>query len=299
MSLYAYHVLEAVMDEGSFAKAAILLNLTPSAVSHTIAKLEQDFGFPLFIRTRNGVMLTENGEKMLPLISSMLHNNELISQEASQIRGLTSGTVRIGTFYSVTVNWLPPILKEFQRKYPGIEIKIKQGGYDDIIRWIKTNEVDLGFASQIVAENLDFMPLHRDRMVCVTAKDFQPLYKTYVVAEDIKNIKTVMQREGYDWEALEILKKYGLKVRTQFRIEDDNSIMAMVEAGFGIAILSELICKHSPFYDINIYPFYPNEYRTLGLISNHAQVVAPATEKLREEILQFVAREHLMNLEQT
>ena len=65
MSLYGYEIFETVVEQNSFVKAAHVLNLTPSAVSHAIAKLESDIGFPLFIRNRNGVRLTGEAEKIL------------------------------------------------------------------------------------------------------------------------------------------------------------------------------------------------------------------------------------------
>ena len=68
MSLYGYEIFETVVEQNSFVKAAHVLNLTPSAVSHAIAKLESDIGFPLFIRNRNGVRLTGEAEKILPYI---------------------------------------------------------------------------------------------------------------------------------------------------------------------------------------------------------------------------------------
>ncbi len=63
MSIYGYTIFETVLEQNSFIKAASILNLTPSAVSHAIAKLERDVGFQLFIRNRNGISLTREAEK--------------------------------------------------------------------------------------------------------------------------------------------------------------------------------------------------------------------------------------------
>ena len=68
MSIYLYTIFETVAEQSSFVKAAGDLHLTPSAISHAIAKLESDVGFPLFIRSKKGVKLTAEGETLLPHI---------------------------------------------------------------------------------------------------------------------------------------------------------------------------------------------------------------------------------------
>ena len=68
MAEYAYKILKKVLEEKSFSNAANALNLSTSAVSQTISKLEDGFGFTLLLRSRTGITLTEEGEKLLPLI---------------------------------------------------------------------------------------------------------------------------------------------------------------------------------------------------------------------------------------
>ena len=70
--LSPYKIFEAVAATGSMAKAADMLNLTPSAVSHAISRLEQDFGFPLFVREKKGCYLTPYGDNLLPNIRQIL-----------------------------------------------------------------------------------------------------------------------------------------------------------------------------------------------------------------------------------
>ena len=72
MTLLSYQVLKTVADQGSFRKAAELLGLTPSAVSHAVSSMEKELGFFVFNRGKNGVMLTNYGERLLPYVNAVL-----------------------------------------------------------------------------------------------------------------------------------------------------------------------------------------------------------------------------------
>ena len=132
MTLEKYQTLMSVVDCGSLTRAAAELGVTQSAVSHSLDSLEKELGFTMIRRSRAGVQLTNEGERLLPAVRSMLAAAEQLSQTASSIRGLESGTVRIGAFTSVAVHWLPPVLKEFQQDYPKVDFKLLNGDYHDV-----------------------------------------------------------------------------------------------------------------------------------------------------------------------
>lgn len=107
MNLAKYQALLSVVESGSLTAAAAQLGLTQSAVSHSINSLEEELGFAVIKRSRAGVKLTNEGERLLPAVRGLLNSAEQLSQVTAAIRGLDSGLVRIGTFTSVAVHWLP------------------------------------------------------------------------------------------------------------------------------------------------------------------------------------------------
>ena len=118
MSISKFETLAKVCELGSLTKAAEVLGCTQSAVSHTINSLEEQFGFAILTRSRAGVKLTDDGQRIMPSVRGMLNYYEQLNQTVSAIRGLDFGTVRIGAFTSVAVHWLPGVIKEFLRLYP-------------------------------------------------------------------------------------------------------------------------------------------------------------------------------------
>lgn len=295
MSLLSYNIFDTVAKQKSFLQASKLLNLTPSAVSHSISSLEKKLGFQLFIRSRSGVELTSEGRLMLTHVRAILSHEEQLQQEAAHINGLEKGTVVIGAFSSVCINWIPDIVKSFRDLYPNIEINIMQGDYKDVLSWTKAGLVDIGFLTLPTKEDLEETPLNRDRLLCITPKDYEPVRSSYVTIDDIKSQPLIIQQEGYNKDTLSFIKKHNLTVRPQFFIDSDQAIIAIVESGLGISIVPEMILKKTHF-NVNVYPIEPSEYRTIGLVAQKKETLSPATLKMYDHIISYIENNGLMNI---
>ncbi len=291
MSLYAYQVMEKVIENGSFAKAAEVLNLTPSAVSHIISKLEDEIELQLLNRDRSGTTLTGNGELLWPYIKELLRMDESLDQRIAQIHGLDKGIVRLGTFNSVTVQWLPGLLKSFREIYPNIEIKIFQGNYFDMGEWMNNGIIDMAFFSTtsepaIEIKNADLIPIYKDRLVCVAPPDFEPAHPDYVTVDDIRDLPLIMQRSDFDQESKRFFDNHDLTYESRFSISEDDGIMAMVAAGFGFYIMTDLIVR-GKVGDFKVYPIEPAEYRELCIAVKKMINPVPAVAALRDHIIEF------------
>ena len=114
MTLLTYQVFKTVAEQGSFRKAADILGLTPSAISHAVSAMEGELGFTVLNRSKNGVTLTNYGEHLLPYVNAVLNSDESLQQAISEFNGLKRGKVKLGCFSSVCTNWLPDIMRSFQ-----------------------------------------------------------------------------------------------------------------------------------------------------------------------------------------
>ncbi len=296
MSLYTYRIFETVVQEGSFVNAAGVLHLTPSAVSHAIAKLENECGFPLFIRSRTKVNLTNNGERLLPIISSMLRAEETLHQEVAQINGLEKGVLRIGTFESVTRKWLPDIISVFRKKYPSIEIEILEGKYRDIARWLELSRVDMAFVSSNYSDNMKYIPLYKDQTVCVTSLDFVTKNEGYITADEIRNCHILAKREDDDSDVTKVLKKHNIDDKQSFNMDSNESILRMASCGFGIGIIPELICGGREEKDVRFYRFMPEEYRIIGLSYANEKMRSHAALAFEQEVKIFLQENGMYNV---
>lgn len=284
MSLPAYQIFKTVVEQNSFQRAAEILHLTPSAISHSISSLEKELGFPLFIRNKTGIQLTGYGENLLPHIQNVLNSEEHLKQEISLLNGLEKGTIKLGTFNSVCTNWIPHIVNSFQKLYPNIYIELYQGNYDDVSGWIKNGLVDIGFLSTSSTGNLHVIPLYKDPLVCVVPKTFRPKNKGYITIDDIRGQHFVYQREGSDADINNFFNKYELNALSNCHVVDDQSTIAMVESGFGICIMPELVMRNQN-NNVDVYPIEPLEYRIIGITTLNQVFMAPAVKKMFDFII--------------
>lgn len=266
MTLLSYQVFQTVVGQGSFQKAAEILNLTPSAVSHAIASMEQELGFSLFTRNKAGVALTNYGEHLLPYVNAVLNSDESLQQAIAGLNGLKMGNVKVGCFSSVCTNWMTDIIHSFHQRYPDINIELYQGTYADVSYWIKNGIVDIGFLSLSSAGDLPIEPLYRDPLLCVVPKGYRKREDTpYMTPDEMKDEVFVSQMETTDADIAIFMKQNGLgNVRMDYHVVDDLSTIALVAAGLGICIMPELVMNDIP-YAVDRYPMMPEAYRVIGI----------------------------------
>ncbi|GAA0370387.1 LysR family transcriptional regulator [Bacillus horti] len=290
MTIIQMQVFVKVVETGSFTKAAEELGLTQSAVSHAIAGLESTLGFHLIIRNRSGTRMTANGEKMLTYIRHILHQTDLMQQEADNIMGLQGGKVRIGTFESVSIHWLPGIIGQFQKNHPQIDIELLEGEYQEIKEWIADGTVDLGFILEEEKLSLDFHPLKKDRLVLLLPDGH---FLSEVQDPSIEQIGVqpfIMPKKGCDEHLRKLFKEANVQANTLFTIRDAHTIVALVQAGLGISIMPELTL---PKQMDKIRTAYVGEevYRTIGVASSSFKRLSPAVKSFFELTKSFVQKQ--------
>lgn len=285
MTLLSYQVFKTVAEQGSFRKAADLLGLTPSAVSHGISSMESELGFSLLNRSKNGVTLTNYGERLLPYVNAVLNSDESLRQTVAEFNGLKQGNIKVGCFSSVCTNWMPEIMRSFREQYPAISIELFQGTYDDVVYWIKNGVVDLGFLSVSSASDIPIEPLYKDPLLCVVPKGMSISANGRTVnVEELRNCQFVTQRESTDADIQNFLKENDLNVESHYHVVDDLSTIAMVANGFGICIMPEMVMKDIP-YEVDSYHLEGEAYRIIGIAAQGMEYMAPAVRTLYNWVL--------------
>ena len=291
MSISKYETLAKVCELGSLTKAGEALGCTQSAVSHTINSLEEQFGFAILTRSRAGVRLTDDGERIMPSVRGMLNYYEQLNQTVSAIRGLDFGTVRIGAFTSVAVHWLPGVIKEFQRDYPNVDIKLLNGDYHDVEKWITDGSVDLGFVNLPAKLGCECIALMEDRLLAILPPDhkFASYPKFPLVECETEAFITLLETSNHD--ANKALSAAGIKPNIKFSTKDDYAIIAMVEQGLGISIMPELLLR-GRHDNVVIKELVPPSKRTIGLAIGETSSQSPATRKFADYIIKWVSVAH-------
>ena len=287
-NLLKYLAFVKTVDTGSFTKAADSLHYAQSSISKMIADLEKEWGIALLERNKKGVSLTSSGKEILPYARKIVSDFEEIQQKVDAIHGIQSGIVRIGTFSSVAINWLPEVFAKFQEEYPGIEYEMLLGDYDEVENWIDEGRVDCGFLRLPVNGNFDVMSLKKDEYKAVLPQDHPLAKKTLLEYENLNEQPFLLLEHGGKTEVSDLLEKNRAHPNIRFTTWEDYAIMAMVERGLGIGVLPDMILKRIP-YRIAVRSFRTPYYREIGLAMKDRKKLTPATQMFIEYLRKALA----------
>lgn len=280
-NIQKYMAFVKTVETGSFTKIAEELNYTQSSVSKMIADLEKEWNLVLLERDRNGVHLTASGEQILPYARMLIEDYRKLQEHVDGMNGIQEGTIRIGTFSSVAINWLPAVFERFQRDYPGIRYEMLLGDYEEVENWIEDGRVDCGFLSLPVKRDFDTLSLKMDEYLVVLPKGHRLTEKEKVDIGMLEKEPFMLLEHGGRTEVTDLLEKYQVHPDIRFTTWEDYAIMAMVERGLGISILPQMILRRIP-YEIEIRSLEKPYYREIGIAVKNRKRMSPATMKFFE-----------------
>ncbi len=278
MNLQKYMAFVKTIEHGSFTKAAEMLNYSQSGISRMIGDLEKDWKVTLLERGKAGVKLTSDGMRLLPYMKNVCSEYEKLLVQIDEINGLQSGLIRIGTFSSVATHWLPNIIRVFKADYPNIDYELLMGDYDEIEEWIAAGRVDFGFVRLPVRHDLKTVFLEQDRLLAVLPENHPLSRFEKIPAASLCDEPFMLLEKNGNSDAAEFFARCDLTPNTHFTTWDDYSIMSMVESGFGISVLPELILRRIP-YNIVVKELDVPAYRNIGLAFRSKKTASLAVKR--------------------
>jgi DNA-binding transcriptional LysR family regulator len=280
-----YDAFVKIIETGSFTKTAEELGYTQSAVSQMVHSLEEELGATLILRSRKGITLTSDGEELLPYIKNVYYAHRELMEKHKEMQGLKSGIIRIGTFSSVSCNWLPQLIKDFKENYPSVHFELQQGEYTSIAGWVKEGSVDFGFVNPDAVSGLTTVSLMPDEMLAVLPAGHPLSGHGKVTLKELTHEPFILLDEGELSEPLEFFKQNKLQPNVQYRVYDDYTIMSMIEKGLGIAILPKLVLSRF-HYNIVTKEISPPIVRTIALVYKNKNVLPFASRYFIDFIIE-------------
>ena len=177
--------LVALRDSGSLVRAAQLLNLTQSALSHQIKLLEDRYGLALFERKSVPPQFSSVGLRLLALADAVLPQLEEAERDIARLALGRSGQLRIAVECHTCFDWLMPAMDSFRTRWPEVELDIVSGFHPDPIALVLQNRADVAIVSEAdVAETVDFHPLFSFEIMALLANEHRLVAKPYLTAKD-------------------------------------------------------------------------------------------------------------------
>ena len=248
VNLNKYQILLKTVELGSITRAAEALGYTQSAVSRVIADLEREWDMELLTRSRTGVVLSSSGAALLPYVQAVCNAGRELEEQVAELHGLTRGTLRVATFASVSIHWLPAIMKEFLGRYPGIQFDlVSNWEFAEVEDLLRQGQADCGFLGLPAGPGLETYPLFRDELMAVLPLD-HPLAKApYYPMERFREDPYINTPEERDLEIGLIFQEEGFRPNLRYTVNDDFAALAMVEQGLGVSIRPELVLRASSY----------------------------------------------------
>lgn len=240
MELYQLKLFVDLAETGNFTKVASENYVTQAAVTLQIRKLESELGVSLFHRTTRSVTLVEAGQKLLPYARLMLQQAEEAKMAVRDTREEVSGFVRVAAVHSIGLYELPPYIKKFLKKYPGVNLRIEYRTSEEIYRLLHDGDIDLGLVAYPTdlprVENIPFM---KDSLAVFCPKEHPFANKKSVAIEELQGQPFVQFGEETPTRKAtdEVLAEHGLTVSVRMECDNIEILKQMIEVGFGIGLL--------------------------------------------------------------
>lgn len=290
MAFTKYQALLKTVELGSITRAAETMGYTQSAVSRAIAELEREWDLELLTRNRGGVTLSSNGAVLLPYIQAVCNGAKELEEQVAELHGMTRGTLRVGTFTSVSIQWLPPIMKAFLDRYPGIHFELVSiWEFAELEDLVRRGQVDCAFLRLPAGDGLDTIPLRRDRLLAVLPPNHPLAQAPCYPMERFSQDSYIRLLEERDVEISRIFQEEGVRPNLQYNVNDDFAILSMVEQGLGVSILPELVLRNSN-RSFAAIPLERPRFREIGLATRSGKAPSPLTAHFLRCVQEVVAR---------
>jgi DNA-binding transcriptional LysR family regulator len=232
----------AVSTFGGFHRAADALRVSQPAVSARIKALEESLGAKLFARSRTGLTLSDAGKTLQPFAEQLLKTASLARQAVHEQRAGSAGPLQIASALSISVYFLPDVLKRFQRAYPKVQIEIRSGHSKAVLEMVLGGEAEIGLARSLQHPEVETFSLRDDPLLLVVNAKHRPLRWRHALLNQVATWPLIFYERGSsDWTLTSgLFRRAGLVPNVVYEVDSIETAKRMVERGLGLAFLPQL-----------------------------------------------------------
>lgn len=286
ISYETYRIFYHVATCGSISSAAKKLLISQPAVTFQIQSLEKQLGLTLFIRTKKGVTLTDEGKVFYGYIKKGIDIFTNGENALTNMKNLDYGIIRIGASTTVAKHVLMPYLEKFHEEYPNIDIKIVNTLTEDLLKELRNGNLDMLVLNLPTkeAKDLNIIKIKDVHDTFVGNKKYFEKTKGKITIENLNKYPLLFQKKPSNTRAFldNYLKKNKQEITPKMEIVSYNLIMDFVASGFGIGYATkEFIQKElqeEKLYEIKITPPIPK--RQIGIVTLNNTIPNYSVKKL-------------------
>lgn len=243
--LHLEHFL-AVVDEGTFTRAAERVNRTQPAISQSVRRLEEEVGAPLFARDVHEVTLTEAGRMLAESARRLLALRDTALRQVSELRTLKGGRLTIAAHESAAVYLLPAPLRNYLQKFPNIRVGIQRSRLAEIPRQVMDREVDVGFVKDEPAfHELHWVDVHADEMILVASPGHPVASRPNVQIRDLGSERFVIHHgcSTTTDRIMQLFEQHATRCRVVAELWSFENVKSFVREEVGLAIVPAITVR--------------------------------------------------------
>lgn len=263
----AYKIFYTVAIEGSISKAASVLHISQPAVTWQIKSLENQLGIALFVRTKKGVNLTEEGKVLFQYVEKGIESFKNGENMLTNIKNLDYGSISIGASTTVSKNVLMPYLEKFHEKYPNIEINIVNSLTQNLLADLRNGDLDMLILNLPMngSKDLEIKKVMDVQDIFVGNKKYYELTNGNIRLDKLNNYPLLFQKKPSNTRNFldDYLKQNNVVLKPKTEIVSYNLIMDFVKSGFGIGYATKEFIKddlNQTLFEIKVTPKIPARY---------------------------------------
>ena len=287
LNLDQVHAFADVIELGSFSAAAARQNLSQPAISQQIRQLEDRLGVRLIERVGKRAMPTPAGQALLDRVGEI---DASVQNALDAVAGFANGTVgqvRIGTGATACIYFLPKVLEQLQRRFPGLEIIVRTGNTSDVLKSIEENSLDIGLVTLPASgRSLDIVPVLTDPFVAIFADGMD--VPDLVRPADLADIPLVLYERGGQTRTIvdDWLRAACVAGHSIMELGSVEAIKELVGAGLGATILPVMGARLGRTqFPIKTRKLAPDLARRLALVVRRDKVMGSGLREVRNGLI--------------
>lgn len=250
MDIKQLRAFYAVVEKGSFSQAADMLSLAQPTISFQIASLEKELGTKLLDRGGRGITVSKSGKIFYQYASRILKLTEEARQAIDQVQGQVRGELVIAASTVPGEYFLPSLLSEFKRNYPGIDISLVITDTKDVIRRVIDNEMEVGaVGASDKNRKLTFIKFAMDKLVLIATPHNSWFKQDVITLDELKSVPFISRESG---SGTRLTMKRGLEnaglseaeLNIVMELGSTAAVKKAVECGSGVSIISDRVAEN-------------------------------------------------------
>lgn len=290
----------ALAETQNFTQSAKDLYCTPSTLSKAISSLEEELGFPLFIKSGRNSVLSEYGITFKKYVDESMECLENGIKEIHAQIDEASGSLSMGCIYNLCLTYLPTQIKNFLNLYPNINISLQRQFSVDVLNNVLSRKIDLGFCADFDMEDKQYTNLAHElitkrEMVFIVSDEHPLACKSYITFDDIKNDKFIISSNPKAIDRIlffNMCQNHDFNPNIAFELPDDPTIINMITANLGIGCMVDFPeSKYNNLHTLHMEEC--KEFQSFYMIWRKDNYISPASKLFQEYILSTLSTSYI------